>query len=61
MGGKGKEPRTKELEFHSSQDWEKTKDLPGMIIVDVYTKWAGPCNIMKPIINKMKVQVIIIQ
>ena len=26
----------------------------GLIIVDVYTQWAGPCDVMKPIINKVK-------
>ena len=27
---------------------------PGLIIVDVFTQWAGPCDVMKPIINKVK-------
>ena len=26
----------------------------GLIIVDVFTQWAGPCDVMKPIINKVK-------
>ena len=29
----------------------------GLIIVDVYTRWAGPCDVMKPIINKVKTSV----
>ena len=57
LGGIRKEVRTKELYFHSSQEWENIKDLPGSIIVDVYTEWAGPCDIKKPIISQMNIQI----
>lgn len=26
----------------------------GLTVVDVYTGWAGPCNIMKPVVMKLK-------
>ena len=57
MGGIRKGKRTKELDFHSRQEGENIKDLPGLIIVDVYTEWAGPCDIKKPIISQMNIQI----
>ena len=43
-----------ELTPKTQEEWEKLKAHPGLIIVDVYTEWAGPCDVMKPIINKIK-------
>jgi hypothetical protein len=48
-----------DLNSETAEDWEILKTQPGIIIVDVYTKWAGPCHSMKPVIFKMKVKVCI--
>ena len=50
--GKGK-LRTKP---ETNEEWEHLKAQSGKLSVDVYTKWAGPCDIMKPVINKMKIK-----
>ena len=55
MGRRRKEAL--ELSLETSQDWENLKSESGLVIVDVYTDWAGPCHIMKPIIHKMKIKV----
>ena len=43
-----------ELSPKTAEEWEKLKEHPGLIVVDVYTEWAGPCDVMKPIIYKIK-------
>ena len=43
-----------ELAPKTESEWEKLKEHPGLIFVDVYTEWAGPCDVMKPIIYKIK-------
>ena len=56
--GKGKrraEPT--DLNSETAEEWEHLKSQPGLIIVDVFTKWAGPCHIMKPVISKIKLKV----
>jgi len=42
------------LLINSEEDWINLKNKKGLVIVDVYAKWAGPCDVMKPIINKIK-------
>ena len=51
---KKKDSSSDELEINTEQDWENLKNQPGIIVLDVYTKWAGPCNVMKPLFNKIK-------
>ena len=43
-----------ELAPKNAEEWEKLREHPGLIVVDVYTEWAGPCDVMKPIIYKIK-------
>ena len=33
----------------------------GLLVCDVYSGWAGPCHIMKPIITKLKSKVLLFQ
>ena len=56
--GKGKR-RTEitDLNSETNEEWEHLKAQSGLIVVDVYTKWAGPCDIMKPVIIKIKLKV----
>ena len=59
--GKGKRrAEPSDLNSETAEEWEHLKAQPGLIIVDVYTKWAGPCDIMKPVIIKMKLKVSIV-
>ena len=51
--------RTEITDFNTetAEEWEHLKGQSGLIVVDVYTKWAGPCEIMKPVIIKIKLKV----
>ena len=51
---KKKDPAAEELSIHSEADWANLSTVSGLVVIDVHTKWAGPCTIMKPIINKIK-------
>ena len=46
-----------DINCDSEEDWTRLKTQEGIMVVDIYTKWAGPCEIMKPVINKIKVKV----
>jgi thiol-disulfide isomerase/thioredoxin len=46
-----------DLNSETADQWEHLKLQSGLIVVDVYTKWAGPCDIMKPVIIKIKLKV----
>ena len=46
-----------DLNSETAEEWELLKHQSGLIVVDVYTKWAGPCEIMKPVIIKIKLKV----
>ena len=45
-----------DLDSETAEEWEQLKTQPGLIVVDVYAKWAGPCDIMKPVIIKIKLK-----
>ena len=51
---KKKDLASDELVINTEQDWENLKNQPGIVVLDVYTKWAGPCHVMKPVFNKIK-------
>ena len=42
----------------NQDDWERLKDHAGLVIVDVFSRWAGPCHVMKPVIIKIKLKVL---
>jgi hypothetical protein len=46
-----------DLNSETTEEWTNLKRQSGLIVVDVYTKWAGPCEIMKPVIIKIIVKV----
>ena len=39
----------------------KVQVQTGLLVCDVYSGWAGPCHIMKPIITKLKSKVLFFQ
>ena len=43
-----------DLNTKTQEEWDNLKTQPGLLVVDVYAKWAGPCDIMKTVITKMK-------
>ena len=60
MARKGKETDV-QVFVKTDEEWEKLKAHDGLIVVDIYSKWAGPCTVMKAIIFKVKGKVSSIQ
>ena len=50
----GKKTDNPELNSLTDEDWEQLKSQEGIVVVDVYAKWAGPCTLMRPVILKVK-------
>ena len=48
---------TCDLNIVTDEDWENLKLQPGLVLLDIYAKWAGPCDIMKPLIMKTRTKV----
>ena len=49
----GKKSDTPELNSLTDEDWELLKSQEGLIVVDVYAKWAGPCTLMRPDLSRI--------
>ena len=50
-------PESSDIRINNEEDWKLLKEHDGLVVVDVYSKWAGPCEIVKPIIMKVKASV----
>ena len=50
----GKKEEFVDLNANTEEEWTKLKSHDGLIVVDIYSKWAGPCTVMKAIIFKVK-------
>ena len=51
---KKKNSSENDIIINTEEDWNNLKNIKGLVIVDVYTKWAGPCEVMKPVLQKIK-------
>lgn len=40
--------------IHSDEEWSAFLEKPGLKVLDVYAKWAGPCEAMQSIFKRMK-------
>lgn len=45
------------LYANNEEEWAALVAIKHLIVVDVYSKWAGPCRIMEPTITKAKTKV----
>ena len=50
----GKREEFEDLNANTEEEWDRLKSQGGLIVVDIYSKWAGPCTVMKAIIFKIK-------
>ena len=50
----GKKEENLDLNANNEEEWDALKAQEGLIVVDIYSKWAGPCTVMKAIIFKIK-------
>ncbi|XP_044267395.1 tropomyosin-1, isoforms 33/34-like isoform X2 [Tribolium madens] len=46
-----------QTEVNSDEDWEKLLQRDGLIVVDVYSEWCGPCSGMTATLKKLKLEI----
>lgn len=46
-----------QTEVTSDEEWEKLLERKGLIVVDVYSDWCGPCSGMAANLKKLKLEV----
>lgn len=46
-----------QVEVSSEDDWEKLLQREGLIVVDVYSEWCGPCSGMSANLKKIKLEI----
>ncbi|KAI4466125.1 nme/nm23 family member 8 [Holotrichia oblita] len=46
-----------QAEISTEEDWEKLLEREGLIVVDVYSDWCGPCAAMSANLKKLKLEV----
>ncbi|XP_011497334.1 PREDICTED: uncharacterized protein LOC105361768 [Ceratosolen solmsi marchali] len=40
----------------TDDEWEKILKLPGLILVDIYSEWSGPCTSMISVLKRIKIE-----
>lgn len=43
-------------EVNSDEEWNEFLQRPGLLVVDVYSEWSGPCSAMITILRKVKME-----
>ena len=47
--------RVLQEELHTQEEWERLLERPGMVVVDAYSAWCGPCTAIRSLLNKIKI------
>lgn len=50
-------PAALQVEVSTNEEWRQLLNRPGLIIVDVYSDWSGPCAAMASTLRKIKIEV----
>ncbi|XP_032681265.1 uncharacterized protein LOC116848845 isoform X4 [Odontomachus brunneus] len=50
-------PATLQTEVLNDEEWEKVLKRKGLVVVDVYSDWSGPCTGMVSILKKIKMEI----
>ncbi|XP_053973829.1 uncharacterized protein LOC128873882 isoform X1 [Hylaeus volcanicus] len=50
-------PAALQTEISNNDEWEKLLTRTGLIVVDVYSEWSGPCTGMVSILKKIKMEI----
>lgn len=45
-----------QVEVSTEQEWRQLLDRAGLIVVDVYSNWCGPCVAMVSTLRKIKIE-----
>lgn len=44
-------------EVSTDEEWQQLLSRPGLIVVDVYSDWSGPCTAMVSTLRKIKMEI----
>ncbi|KAL0120958.1 hypothetical protein PUN28_008580 [Cardiocondyla obscurior] len=50
-------PAALQTEVVNDEEWEKVLKRKGLVVVDVYSDWSGPCTGMVSILKKLKMEI----
>ncbi|XP_031829207.1 uncharacterized protein LOC116425509 isoform X2 [Nomia melanderi] len=50
-------PAALQTEISNNEEWQKLLTKTGLIVVDVYSEWSGPCTGMVSILKKIKMEI----
>lgn len=45
-----------QLEVNNDDEWDKLMQKDGLIVIDVYSEWCGPCLGMQANLKKIKLE-----
>ncbi|KAF2892729.1 hypothetical protein ILUMI_13445 [Ignelater luminosus] len=43
-------------ELNTDEEWEKFIQKPGLLVIDIYSEWSGPCSAMVATLKKIKIE-----
>jgi thioredoxin-like negative regulator of GroEL len=46
-----------QVEVTTEEEWQELLTHPGLVVVDVYSDWSGPCSAMASTLRKIKFEV----
>lgn len=50
-------PGVLQVEINTNEEWQQLLSRTGLIVVDVYSDWSGPCAAMVSTLKKLKFEV----
>lgn len=50
-------PAALQTEISNNDEWERLLTKPGLIVVDIYSEWSGPCTGMVSTLKKIKMEI----
>ncbi|XP_071644393.1 uncharacterized protein [Temnothorax longispinosus] len=50
-------PAALQIEVSTDEEWQQLLSRPGLIVVDVYSDWSGPCAAMVSTLRKIKMEI----
>jgi len=46
-----------QVEVTTEEEWQELLTHPGLVVVDVYSDWSGPCSAMTSTLRKIKFEI----
>ncbi|KAJ9595880.1 hypothetical protein L9F63_012939, partial [Diploptera punctata] len=57
MAGKKGQVVQLQLEVNTNEEWQKLLETDGLIVVDIYSEWCGPCIGMTGTLKRIKLEI----